>query len=98
MGPWSHKAGTDNGLGRRRLNGTFGSWSCENALAEALTPRHFGAVVILPSLLSGSAPDAGFKPFWAALRQVRAHICDDYALIAARSGGIPMIFMTRVRL
>jgi hypothetical protein len=41
-----------------------GSWSCENALAEALTRRDFGevaAMVILPSLgvfPSGSAPDA----------------------------------------
>jgi hypothetical protein len=39
-------------------------WSCENALAEALTRRDFGevaAMVILPSLgvfPSGSAPDA----------------------------------------
>jgi hypothetical protein len=35
---------------------------------------------------------------WAALRQDRTDVWDDYALIAARSGRTPMMFMTRVRL
>jgi hypothetical protein len=49
---------------REALLAASGSWSCENALAEALTRRDFGEVatmVILPSLgvfPSGSAPDA----------------------------------------
>jgi hypothetical protein len=30
--------------------------------------------------------------------RIRAHVGDDYALIAAMSGRMPMMFMTRVRL
>jgi hypothetical protein len=34
----------------------------------------------------------------AACNSRRIHICADYALIAASSGWMPMMFMTRVRL
>jgi hypothetical protein len=79
-------------------------WSCENALAEALTRRDFGevaAMVILPSLGFFLPevllmPDAG--PSRALLQQAQKSICDGYALIAAMSGWMPMMFMTRVRL
>lgn len=38
------------------------------------------------------------QPSWAALRQDKGTFCDGYALIAAISGPVPRIFMTRVRL
>jgi hypothetical protein len=78
---------------------------CENAVAEALTTRDFGEVAVfdhlavvgglfglerllmwIPAVLSGSVTDT------------RAHVCDDYARIAASSGWTPMMFMMRVRL
>jgi len=40
----------------------------------------------IPAVLGGSAPGYG------------THLCDDYPLIAVRSGRTPMMFMTRVRL
>src|SRR2546430_5268676 len=53
----------------------FGSWSCENALAEALTRRDFGEVAMLGhfaglgAFLSWKCSCCGFQPSWAALRQ-----------------------------
>src|SRR5262249_34196982 len=77
------------------------SWSCKNTLAEALTRRDFGDVAMLGHLAEFGglcAPDADYQPSWAALHRLRAHICDDYAVTAARSRWTPMMFMTRVRL
>src|SRR5262249_12739635 len=74
---------------------------CENPLTEALTHRDFGEVAmlrrfcplfLLEVLLMRNPAILG------ALRQETAHVCDDYAVIAARSGWTPMMFMRRVRL
>jgi hypothetical protein len=85
-------------------NVSCGSWSCENALAEALTPRDFGEVAMFGHLAKfrgfsvWKAPDAVFNRLGWLCDRIRAHVCDDYALIAARTGWTPMMFMTRVRL
>src|SRR4030081_2402393 len=79
--------------------GSFGSWSCENAVAVAseLASSCVAAWFVLPILavLSfRSGPDAQRCRFgrrddrWTAA----------YVRIAAMSGPSPMIFMTRVRL
>ena len=76
---------------------------CQNALTEASTCQDlrrgalrgrfswFARFVGLEVLLMG------FRPSWEGLGR-RTHIGDDYALIAARSGWMPRMFMTRVRL
>ncbi len=45
-----------------------------------------------------SAPDANSGRLGRLCDRIRAHVCDDYALIAAMSGWTPMMFITRVRL
>ena len=80
-------------------NVRFGPWSCENALSVALTRGDDGRgdhvwwvfclEVLLKrvtAVLGGSAMADGCVA------------AGDYALIAARSGWTPMMFMTRVRL
>jgi hypothetical protein len=58
-------------------------------------------LVSLPSLaasLPGSAPGAVSRRRGRLGDRMRACVCEDYALIAARSGWTPIMFMTRVRL
>jgi hypothetical protein len=76
---------------------------CENALAVALRPRDFGdvavrghfsafgAVFCLEALLIGVSAVLG-----GVCNSRRTHVGEDYALIAAISGLVPMMFMTRV--
>ena len=82
-----------------------GSWLCKNVLASALTPRDFGRVAV-PGHFSGFVgsfrlevfPDANSGRLVRFCNSRRTHVCDDYALIAASSGWVPKMFMTRVRL
>ena len=84
-------------------NVRFGSWSCKNAVAEALTAWDFGDVAVhdhfsdLTVIRTGSAADRDFSHL--------GRFCNDrlprvggYALIAAMRGLVPMMFMTRERL
>jgi hypothetical protein len=81
-----------------------GSWSCENAPAEAFTLRdlgdvagcgYFGEFGGFPTVGAGCEDSSCL----GRLRNSRwTHVWDDYALIAAMSGWAPMMFMTRVRL
>jgi hypothetical protein len=48
--------------------------------------------------LSGTAPDADSSRLERLCDRLWAHVCDDYARIAASSGWTPMMFMMRVRL
>ena len=75
-----------------------GSWLCENALAEALTTRDFGEVAVFGAFSVWNAPDADSSRLERLCDRIRAHVCDDYARIAASSGWTPMMFMMRVRL
>jgi hypothetical protein len=80
-----------------------GSWSCKNAVAEALTRWDFGDVAVhghfrnLTVFRTGSAADkdSSHLGWFCNDRLLRA---GGYALIAAMSGLVPMMFMTRVRL
>jgi hypothetical protein len=80
-----------------------GSWSCKNAVAEALTPWGFGDVAVhghfrnLTVFRTESAADkdSSHLGWFCNDRLLRA---GGYALIAAMSGLVPMMFMTRVRL
>ena len=82
----------------------LGSWSCKNALAEALTCRDLGKVA-----MHGHFPDVAAFPTVGAAdadssrpgrlsNSGQPHVGGDYALIAAMSGWTPMMFLTRVRL
>jgi hypothetical protein len=82
----------------------FGSWPCGNALVTGRGPAFYGCVVdataleilavcrlrvvvgMVLSVFAGIATGERWFP-WG-----------DYALIAAMSGAMPRIFMTRVRL
>ena len=66
----------------------YGSWSCKNALAAALTSRDS----------AGSASDQDFSHPERFCKGRRTGVGGGYALIAAISGLVPMMFMTRVRL
>jgi hypothetical protein len=76
---------------------------CKNVLAAALTPRDFGRVAV-PGHFSGFVGSFRLEVLLMRIPAVRfcnsrrRHVCDDYALIAARSGWVPMMFITRVRL
>ena len=76
---------------------------CKNALAEALTSAPPGSVAecnILPefcSLFVLESPLIGMPAILCGFcNSRRTHIGGDYALIAAISGWMPMMFMTRV--
>jgi hypothetical protein len=82
-----------------------GSWSCKNALAEALTTGDAGAV----AGCSDFPEFSGFFVLEALLIEIPAVLLGSatadermplggYILIAAMSGWTPMMFMTRVRL
>jgi hypothetical protein len=99
-GPWSQATKIAPAI----LDGEvrFGSWLCENVLAEALTPRglvdvawhgHFAefcGFFVLESRLNEF-------PAVAACNSRGTHV-GGYARIASRRGRTPMMFMTRVRL
>src|SRR5262245_11405400 len=82
---------------------SFGSWLCKNALAEALRRGDFEEVAAFDhfavfgafSFLKRSVAKAELP--WARLQGTN-DVSVDYALIAARSGWTPMMFITRVRL
>jgi hypothetical protein len=82
----------------------LGSWSYENALADALTLRSVGDLAEMVILLSLAAfpvwiaPDQDSSDLRWVLRQQSVHACNGYAFIATMSGWMPMMFMTRVRL
>src|SRR5262245_44891738 len=84
-------------------NVSFGSWLCQNALAEALRRGDFEEVAAFDhfavfggfSFLKRSVASAELP--WARLQGTN-DVSVDYALIAARSGWTPMMFITRVRL
>jgi len=81
----------------------FGSWSCKNAVAEALAPWDFGDVAVhdhirdLTVFRTGSAADKDSSHL-GRFRNDRLLRVGGYALIAAISGLVPMMFMARVRL
>ena len=58
----------------------------------------FGQVAEIATFLPGSAPNADSCLPGRLCDQIRAQLCDDYVLIAARSDRTPIMFMTRVRL
>ena len=82
-----------------------GSWSCEKAQAEALTAsrlRWGGRVWSAGGVWRLLGLEALLVRFSGRLGRLgdrmRAYVCDDYVLIAARSGWTPIMLMTRVRL
>jgi hypothetical protein len=87
---------------RVEIDVRFGSWSCKNALAVALTPRAVGDVAVRGNsfgvwpFLSGDTSDQDFSRPGAGLQQQTHAFRRDHALTAAISGLVPMMFMTRV--
>ncbi len=65
-------------FGTKQSDVRFGSWSCENALAEAPTSGDFGGVAVFGHL-------AVFDDLFFLERL----LCDDYTRIAVSSGWTP---------
>jgi hypothetical protein len=81
-----------------RSNVFSGSWSCKNGLAVALTPRDIGDVAVRGHFrrLVDFLSDPDFSRPGRFYNSGRMYVGGDYALIAAISGLMPMMFMTRV--
>jgi hypothetical protein len=75
----------------------FGSWSF-GALTASRGATVLGQLAEVGGFSAWKCSWCGFPPAGAARDKMRAYVCDNYVLIAARSGWTPIRFMTRVRL
>ena len=81
-------------------NVRFGSWLCKNPSGKQAPPGAVAVRNVFPEFQFfrfGIAPNRS-QPSWVVRHDRRPGIGGDYALIAAMSGWMPMMFMTRVRL